>query len=117
MEFDLMSIIILVGGLSLFIYGMKIMGNGLEQAAGPALEKTLEKMTGNIFSALLMGIIVTAVIHSSAGTTVMVVGFVNAGIMTLRQSVGVILGANIGTTVTAQILRLSGNEEGGFFCD
>lgn len=114
MQFDLMSVLMLIGGLALFIYGMKIMGNGLEQAAGPALEKTLEKMTGNIFTALLMGIVVTAVIHSSAGTTVMVVGFVNAGIMTLKQSVGVILGANIGTTVTAQILRLSGADDGGF---
>lgn len=114
MGFDMMSVIVLIGGLALFIYGMKIMGNGLESAAGPSLEKTLEKMTGNIFSSLLMGIVVTAVIHSSAGTTVMVVGFVNAGIMTLQQSVGVILGANIGTTVTAQILRLSGDADGGF---
>ena len=82
------------------------MGTGLEQAAGAKLEKTLEKMTGNIFKALLMGMVVTAVIQSSSATTVMVVGFVNAGIMTLKQSVGVILGANIGTTITGQILRL-----------
>ena len=115
MEFGLVSVLLLAGGLGLFIYGMKIMGNGLEGAAGPSLEKALEKMTGNILTALLMGMVVTAVIHSSAGTTVMVVGFVNAGIMTLKQSVGVILGANIGTTVTAQILRLSGADDGNWF--
>lgn len=106
MGIDLMSILYLVGGLALFIYGMTTMGGGLERAAGAKLEKTLEKMTGNVLTALLMGIAVTAVIQSSSATTVMVVGFVNAGIMTLKQSVGVILGANIGTTVTAQILRL-----------
>ena len=106
MGFDLMNLVQLAGGLALFIYGMTIMGTGLEQAAGAKLEKTLEKMTGNIFKALLMGMVVTAVIQSSSATTVMVVGFVNAGIMTLKQSVGVILGANIGTTITGQILRL-----------
>lgn len=106
MGFDVMNLVRLAGGLALFIYGMTIMGNGLEQAAGAKLEKTLEKMTGNVFKALLMGMIVTAVIQSSSATTVMAVGFVNAGIMTLKQSVGVILGANIGTTITGQILRL-----------
>lgn len=106
MEFSVLSLVQLVGGLALFIYGMTTMGKGLERAAGSKLEKTLEKMTGNIMSALLMGMVVTMVIQSSSATTVMVVGFVNAGIMTLRQSVGVILGANIGTTITAQILRL-----------
>ncbi len=106
MGIDIMSLLYLVGGLALFIYGMTTMGSGLERAAGAKLEKTLEKMTGNVVSGLLMGLAVTAVIQSSSATTVMVVGFVNAGIMTLRQSVGVILGANIGTTVTAQILRL-----------
>lgn len=106
MGFDLMNLVRLAGGLALFIYGMTTMGTGLEQAAGAKLEKTLEKMTGNIFKALIMGMIVTAVIQSSSATTVMVVGFVNAGIMTLKQSVGVILGANIGTTITGQILRL-----------
>ena len=106
MGIDFLSVLYLAGGLALFIYGMTTMGGGLERAAGAKLEKTLEKMTGNVFSALLMGMAVTAVIQSSSATTVMVVGFVNAGIMTLRQSVGVILGANIGTTVTAQLLRL-----------
>lgn len=113
MEFDVLSIVQMIGGLALFIYGMTTMGKGLERAAGSKLEKTLEKMTGNVFTALIMGMVVTMVIQSSSATTVMVVGFVNAGIMTLKQSVGVILGANIGTTVTAQILRLSGGDSSG----
>ena len=106
MDFNVLSVVQMVGGLALFVYGMTTMGKGLERAAGSKLEKTLEKMTGNIFSSLLMGMVVTMVIQSSSATTVMVVGFVNAGIMTLHQSIGVILGANIGTTITAQILRL-----------
>ncbi len=118
MEFDVLSIVQMIGGLALFIYGMTTMGKGLERAAGSKLEKTLEKMTGNVFTALIMGMVVTMVIQSSSATTVMVVGFVNAGIMTLKQSVGVILGANIGTTITAQILRLSGGEgSGNLFMD
>ena len=118
MEFNVLSVVQLVGGLALFIYGMTTMGKGLERAAGSKLEKTLEKMTGNLFSALLMGLVVTMVIQSSSATTVMVVGFVNAGIMTLRQSVGVILGANIGTTITAQILRLdNGTGSGNLLMD
>ena len=118
MEFDVLSIVQMIGGLALFIYGMTTIGKGLERAAGSKLEKTLEKMTGNVFTALIMGMVVTMVIQSSSATTVMVVGFVNAGIMTLKQSVGVILGANIGTTVTAQILRLSGGDgSGNLFMD
>ena len=118
MEFDVLSIVQMIGGLALFIYGMTTMGKGLERAAGSKLEKTLEKMTGNVFTALIMVMVVTMVIQSSSATTVMVVGFVNAGIMTLKQSVGVILGANIGTTVTAQILRLSGGDgSGNLFMD
>ena len=118
MDFDVLSIVQMIGGLALFIYGMTTMGKGLERAAGSKLEKTLEKMTGNVVTALLMGMVVTMVIQSSSATTVMVVGFVNAGIMTLKQSVGVILGANIGTTITAQILRLSGGEgSGSLFMD
>ena len=118
MEFDVLSIVQMIGGLALFIYGMTTMGKGLERAAGSKLEKTLEKMTGNVFTALIMGMVVTMVIQSSSATTVMVVGFVNAGIMTLKQSVGVILGAKIGTTVTAQILRLSGGDgSGNLFMD
>ena len=118
MEFDVLSIVQMIGGLALFIYGMTTMGKGLERAAGSKLEKTLEKMTCNVFTSLIMGMVVTMVIQSSSATTVMVVGFVNAGIMTLKQSVGVILGANIGTTVTAQILRLSGGDgSGNLFMD
>ena len=118
MKFDVLSIVQMIGGLALFIYGMTTMGKGLERAAGSKLEKTLEKMTGNVFTALIMGMVVTMVIQSSSATTVMVVGFVNAGIMTLKQSVGVILGANIGTTITAQILRLSGGDgSGNLFMD
>ena len=95
MEFNVLSVVQLVGGLALFIYGMTTMGKGLERAAGSKLEKTLEKMTGNVFTALLMGLVVTMVIQSSSATTVMVVGFVNAGIMSLRQSVGVAHGRGV----------------------
>ena len=106
MRVDILSIVRLVGGLGLFIYGMTTMGNALEKLAGEKLERTLEAMTSNIFKAILMGALVTGIIQSSSATTVMVVGFVNAGIMSLNQAVGVIMGANIGTTVTAQLLRL-----------
>lgn len=103
---DIMSVIRLFGGLAIFIYGMTLMGDGLERAAGSNLEKTLEKVAGNIWKSLFMGIAVTMILQSSSATTVMVIGFVNAGIMNLSQSVGIILGANIGTTITAQIIRL-----------
>lgn len=96
----------LFGGLGLFLYGMKIMGDGLEQAAGEKMQKIIEAMTSNIFKGVLVGTLVTGLIQSSSATTVMVVGFVNAGVMKLTQAVGVIMGANIGTTVTAQIIRL-----------
>ena len=82
MGFDVLSIVQMIGGLALFIYGMTTMGKGLERAAGSKLEKTLEKMTGNVVTALLMGMVVTMLIQSSSATTVMVVGFVNAGIKT-----------------------------------
>lgn len=111
---DIFAIVRLLGGLALFIYGMSVMGDALEKVAGEKLEKTLESMTGNIFKAISLGAVVTAIIQSSSATTVMVVGFVNAGIMTLKQAVGIIMGANIGTTVTAQLLRLGGGEEAGF---
>lgn len=107
METFLKIFVPLIGGLGLFLYGMNIMSDSLERVAGAKLEKTLEKLTGNLFMGVLMGALVTAVIQSSSATTVMVVGFVNAGIMKLSQAVGVIMGANIGTTVTAQILRLN----------
>lgn len=100
----------LIGGLCLFLFGMNLMGQALEHRAGSGLRSLLEKMTQNRLMGLLAGLGVTAVIQSSSATTVMVVGFVNSGLMTLRQSIGVIMGANIGTTVTAWILSLSGIE-------
>ena len=100
----------LIGGLCLFLFGMNLMGQALERRAGSGLRSLLEKMTQNRLMGLLAGLGVTAVIQSSSATTVMVVGFVNSGLMTLRQSIGVIMGANIGPTVTAWILSLSGIE-------
>ena len=111
MGFDVLSIVQMIGGLALFIYGMTTMGKGLERAAGSKLEKTLEKMTGNVVTALLMGMVVTMVIQSSSATTVMVVGFVNAGLMNLTQAISVIMGANIGTTITANLAALTGNTQ------
>ena len=96
-----------VGGLGLFIYGMHIMGEGLQKAAGNKMKSLLEMLTKNRALGVLVGAVVTAIIQSSSATTVMVVGFVNAGIMSLKQAVGVIMGANIGTTVTGQIIRLA----------
>lgn len=96
----------LLGGLGLLLYGMKIMGEGMQKAAGDRMRHILEVLTGNLFSAILVGTIVTGIIQSSAATTVMVVGFVNAGLMTLRQAIGVIMGANIGTTITAWIIAI-----------
>ena len=110
-EFYLMTvtdIVALAGGLALLLYGMSIMGTGLEKMSGSHLERVLERLTSNRFLGFLLGIGVTAIIQSSSATTVMVVGFVNSGIMKLSQSVGVIMGANIGTTVTAWILSLTG---------
>ena len=105
-----MEIIIgIMGGLGLFLFGMNLMGEALEKAAGSKLKKIIELLTSNIFMGVLVGTLVTAVIQSSSATTVMVVGFVNAGIMTLPQAVGVIMGANIGTTVTAQLVSIDMN--------
>ncbi len=104
MNSTITMIVTLMGGLGLFIYGMKLMGDGLENAAGESLKKILEKVTSNPISAVLVGAAVTAVVQSSSATTVMVVGFVNAGLMNLAQAVGVIMGANIGTTITAQLV-------------
>ena len=103
--FDILD---LIGGLALFLFGMHIMGDALEKAAGSRLKNILAGMTGSPLRALLLGLGVTAVIQSSSATTVMVVGFVNSGLMELRQAIGVIMGANIGTTVTAWLLSLSG---------
>lgn len=107
---DIFSILSLLGGLSLFLFGMSTMGKGLEKFAGGRLEKTLEKMTSSTIKGLLLGAGVTAVIQSSSATTVMVVGFVNSGIMKLRQAVGIIMGANMGTTITSWVLSLTGIE-------
>ncbi len=111
---NIFSVLTLIGGLALFLYGMNVMGGGLEKLAGGKLEKIFEKLTSNPLKAVLLGMTVTAVIQSSSATTVMLVGFVNAGIMKLHQAIGVIMGANIGTTVTAWILSLSGVEGDSF---
>ncbi len=105
----------MLGGLALFLYGMNLMGDGLSQASGGRLERILEKLTNNPLKAVLVGAGVTAVIQSSSATTVMVVGFVNSGIMKLQQAVGIIMGANIGTTITSWILGLSGIDSSSFF--
>ena len=108
------NVITLLGGLALFLFGMDVMGKALERSAGGKLQTILAKMSSTVFKGFLLGLAVTAVIQSSSATTVMVVGFVNSGIMTLKQAVGVIMGANIGTTVTAWILSLSGLEGDSF---
>ena len=112
---DLFQFLNLIGGLSLFLFGMNVMGQALERRAGSKLRSLLEKMTTNKFAGLVTGLAVTAVIQSSSATTVMVVGFVNSGLMTLRQAIHMIMGANIGTTVTAWILSLAGISSGNFF--
>ena len=101
---DYKMIFQLLGGLGLFVYGMKLMGDGLQKAAGEKLKRMLEILTSNKFFAVLVGAGVTAIIQSSSATTVMTVGFVNAGLMNLFQAAGVIMGANIGTTMTAQLI-------------
>ena len=110
MSFYILKIITLLGGLALFLFGMDIMGSSLEKLAGGKLQTILAKMSSNVPKGFLLGMAVTAVIQSSSATTVMVVGFVNSGIMTLRQAIGVIMGSNMGTTVTAWILSLSSLE-------
>ena len=112
---DLFSVLTMVGGLALFLYGMHIMGDALAKTSGGKLEQILEKFTSHPLLAVLLGCAVTAVIQSSSATTVMVVGFVNSGIMKLGQAVGIIMGANIGTTVTSWLLSLTGIESGNVF--
>ncbi len=104
------EVMMLLGGLGLFLYGMKLMGDGLEMAAGSRLKKIVEKLTRNKYMGALVGMIVTMIIQSSSSTTVMVVGFVNAGLMTLAQATGVIMGANIGTTVTGLLIAIKLND-------
>ena len=105
---DIFDALEMIGGLCLFLFGMNIMGQALERRAGSRLRTTLSKMTGKTMTGFLTGLVVTAIIQSSSATTVMVVGFVNSGLMTLKQAIGVIMGANIGTTVTAWLLSLGG---------
>ena len=112
---DFFGVLTMLGGLALFLYGMETMGNGLEKLSGGRLERILEKLTSNPIKAVLLGAGVTAVIQSSSATTVMVVGFVNSGIMKLTQAVGIIMGANIGTTITSWLLSLTGIESENFF--
>lgn len=112
---DFFSVLSMIGGLALFLYGMHVMGDGLSKVSGGKMEKILEGLTSNPLKAVGLGALVTAVIQSSSATTVMVVGFVNSGIMKLSQAVGVIMGANIGTTITSWILSLSGIESDSFF--
>ncbi|MDO5409164.1 MAG: Na/Pi cotransporter family protein [Lachnospiraceae bacterium] len=107
---DLFSVLTMIGGLALFLYGMNTMSDGLSKLSGGHLERILEKLTSGPIRAVLLGAGVTAVIQSSSATTVMVVGFVNSGIMKLSQAIGIIMGANIGTTMTSWILSLSGIE-------
>ena len=112
---SIFDVLTLIGGLCLFLFGMSVMGEALERRAGGSLKKILAKLTKNKITGFLTGLGVTAVIQSSSATTVMVVGFVNSGIMSLRQSIGVIMGANIGTTVTAWILSLGGISSDNLF--
>ena len=109
------NILTLIGGLCLFMFGMSVMGQALERSAGGKLKGLLARFTSNKAAGFVTGLGVTAVVQSSSATTVMVVGFVNSGLMTLRQAINVIMGANVGTTVTAWILSLSGIEGDAFF--
>ena len=111
---DIFGVISLLGGLALFLYGMSVLGSGLERTSGGRLEKTLEKLTNSVLKSVLFGAVVTAAVQSSSATTVIVVGLVNSRILGLRQAIGVIMGANIGTTITAHILRLADLSGGGF---
>ena len=112
---DIFNVLTLFGGLALFLFGMSVMGDGLEKSAGSKLKTILERLTSSPLKGFLLGVAVTAVIQSSSATTVMVVGFVNSGIMSLRQAIGIIMGANVGTTVTSWILSLSGIQGDSLF--
>lgn len=112
---DFFDLLTMIGGLALFLYGMHLLSEGLEKLSGGRLERVLETLTNNRLKAVLLGAGVTAVIQSSSATTVMVVGFVNSGIMKLSQAIGIIMGANVGTTITSWILSLTGIESSNFF--
>ena len=109
------AIIGMLGGLAMFLYGIEVMGDGLKNSSGPALKRVLEKVTGNVVLGVLTGTIVTAVIQSSTATIVLTVALIGAGVLTLRQAVSIVMGANIGTTITAQIIRLGFIESDGSF--
>ena len=111
---SIFNVFTLMGGIAMFLYGMDLMGKALEQTAGSKLQGILSKMTASPVRGLLLGMVITAVIQSSGATTVMAVGFVNSGLMELHQAIGVIMGANIGTTVTGWLLSLSGLEGDSF---
>ncbi len=112
---DFFDLLTMIGGLALFLYGMHLLSEGLEKLSGGRLERVLENLTNNRLKAVLLGAGVTAVIQSSSATTVMVVGFVNSGIMKLSQAIGIIMGANVGTTITSWLLSLTGIESDSFF--
>lgn len=112
---DIFNVLTMIGGLSLFLFGMNLMGQALERRAGGKLRSLLDRMTSGVFAGFLTGLCITAIIQSSSATTVMVVGFVNSGLMTLRQAINVIMGANVGTTVTAWLLSLSGIDSGNLW--
>lgn len=112
---NIFSVLTMIGGLAMFLYGMDAMGDGLAKLSGGKLERILEKLTSKRIMAVLLGVVVTAIIQSSSATTVMVVGFVNSGIMQLSQAVGIIMGANIGTTVTSWLLSLTGIQGSSLF--
>ena len=109
----ILTAIKLLGGLAMFLYGMEVMGDGLKQGSGSALKNVLGKLTQNALMGVITGALVTAVIQSSTATIVLTVGLIGAGILNLRQAVSIVLGANIGTTVTAQIIRLMDIESSG----
>ena len=114
---SIFDVLTMIGGLCLFLFGMDLMGQALERRAGGRLRTLLDKMTGRVMTGFLTGMAITAVIQSSSATTVMVVGFVNSGLMTLRQAINVIMGANVGTTVTAWLLSLAGISSGNVWID
>ena len=109
MNYSFFDFLTLIGALGMFLYGMKIMSEGLQKAAGDRMQKILSSMTNNRFMGVLTGMLITALIQSSSATTVMVVSFVNAGLLSLIQSIAVIMGANVGTTVTAWIISIFGS--------
>ena len=111
----LSAIIQMLGGLAMFLYGIEVMGDGLKNSSGDALKRVLEKVTGNLITGVLTGTLVTAVIQSSTATIVLAVALIGAGVLTLKQAVSIVMGANIGTTITAWITNLAFMEGGGNF--